>query len=271
MSRDVFRAETLAKLRRRLANLERSYGRPRHSSKVVPTGIDPLDTFLPNHGLPRGSLVEWLTPEAGAGAGTLAFLLTGKILASTPGAFLVLGGNRQLYPPAVSRLGIDLDRMIVVRPPKEGDAAWALEQALRCPGVAVAAGWFGHLDDLSFRRLQLAAESEDGLGLLLRPARFRQAPSWAHFRLLVEPVTSGHSEQASGPSDGSARPGTSPFASLQDRPPPSRGRCLRVELLHSQGGFRGGMVDLEIDDETGDVHSLSRLASPAPSQQAAEA
>ncbi len=40
-------------------------------------------------------------------------------------------------------------------------------------------------------------------------------------------------------------------------------RRLKVQLLHCRGRIEGGQVELEINDETGDVHLASRLASPA--------
>jgi hypothetical protein len=50
--------------------------------------------------------------------------------------------------------------------------------------------WPEKLDDHLFRRLQLAAEAGETLGLLLRPARALAEPSWAEVRWLVEPLSS---------------------------------------------------------------------------------
>ena len=72
------------------------------------------------------------------------------------------------YPPAAVRLGIALDRLLLVRVDNRADHDWALDQALRCPAVAAVMAWpealAGRLDGRTFRRLQLAAEAEREFG-----------------------------------------------------------------------------------------------------------
>src|SRR6185295_1802088 len=81
-----------------------------------------------------------------------------------------------------------LERMIVVRPRSEADQAWALDQALRCQGVAAVWCFAEERDSHAWRRWQLAAESSGVLGLLVREAEAREEPCWADLRLLVEPL-----------------------------------------------------------------------------------
>jgi hypothetical protein len=126
----------------------------------------------------------------------------------------------------------------------QADNLWALDQALRCPGVAAALAWPEKLDGRTFRRLQLAAEQGGGLGLLVRPERVRHEPSWAEVRLVVEPL-----------------PAVAPHAP----------RRLKVELLRSRGGANGGSVEVELDNETHPLHLASRLAPPTPHRRAAGA
>ena len=59
------------------------------------------------------------------------------------------------------------------------DELWALDQALRCPGVSAVWTWIDRLDPPAFRRLQLAAETGRTLGLLVRPASVRGRPTWS--------------------------------------------------------------------------------------------
>jgi len=126
----------------------------------------------------------------------------------------------------------------------QADNLWALDQALRCAGVAAVLAWPEKLDGRTFRRLQLAAEQGGGLGLLVRPEGVRHEPSWAEVRLVVEPL-----------------PAVGPHAP----------RRLKVELLRSRGGASGGSVELELDDETHPLHLVSRLARPASHRRAAGA
>lgn len=115
-------------------------------SETFSSGYPQLDRRLPDGGFARGTLVEWL---------------------------------------AAAGLGVDLKQLIVVRPANQADEAWAIDQALRCAGVAAVVCWPGKLDDRTFRRWQLAAEEGGTLGMLLRPLADRQQPSWAELRLLV--------------------------------------------------------------------------------------
>jgi protein ImuA len=141
-------------------------------------------------------------------------------------------------------LGIDPEGLIVVQAVSQADNLWALDQALRCPGVAAVLAWPEKLDGRTFRRLQLAAEQGGGLGLLVRSGRVRHESSWAEVRLAVEPL----------------------LATAPDDP-----RRLKVELLRCRGGSSGRSIEVELDDETHPLHLASRLAHPAAHRRAAGA
>lgn len=228
-------------LRQRIARIERStHGRA--DGNPVPSGCGPLDRILPEGGFRRGTLVEWLCPSEGSGTVTLALHAAAEACRQG-GTVVVLDRAREFYPPAAARLGIDLEQMIVVQAAGEADNAWALDQCLRCPGVAAVVAWPEGLDGRTFRRLQLAAEEGGGLGLLVRPHEVRGEPSWADVRLLVEP-----------------------------QPTRSRTRRrLRIHLVRCHGTTGGRCVDVEFDDETRDVHPAPRLAHPAAPRRAAGA
>jgi len=104
------------------------------------------------------------------------------------GALVVLDRRGELFPPAVVRLGIEPEQLVVVHAESAADNDWAMDQVLRSPAVAAVAVWPEKLDGRTFRRWQLAVEEGGGLGLLLRPASARSDPSWADVRLLVEPL-----------------------------------------------------------------------------------
>src|SRR5215204_3389676 len=64
------REALVATLRRQVARLEGS--RPPEDERPLSTGSEALDRLLPAGGLRRGTLVEYLSPGGGCGAGTLA-------------------------------------------------------------------------------------------------------------------------------------------------------------------------------------------------------
>jgi protein ImuA len=216
-------------LREQIAKLERTRqpaGRPPLSS-----GCPDLDRLLPEGGFRWGTLVEWLSAGEGGGASTLATLAAREACRSG-GVLVVLDASREFYAPAAARLGLELDRLIVLQAAGEADNLWALDQSLRSPAVAAVVAWPDRLDSHTFRRLQLAAEEGGGMGLLIRPAAARHEPSWAEVRLWVEPR---------------------PYAS-------SAGRRLLIEVLRSRGSAGGGSVEVEMDDETHTLHLAPRLA-----------
>ena len=225
--------ELVQSLRQEIARLEGS--RRPASGEAVSSGCGPLDKLLPRQGFQRGTLVEWLVAGEGSGGESLAFLAA-REACREGGALVVFDQAREFYPPAAIRLGIGTAGMIVVQAASQADNLWALDQALRCPGVAAALAWPEKLDGRTFRRLQLAAEQGGGLGFLVRPERVRGEPSWADVRLAVEPL-----------------PATGPHAP----------RRLAIELLHSRGGANGKRVEMEIDDETHSLYLASPLADPA--------
>ena len=225
-------------LRRQIARLERP--RPQGDATPVSSGCGPLDRLLSAGGFRPGTLVEWLAAGEGSGAATLA-LAAARRACDEGGALVVLDQRREFHPPAAVRLDIEPESLIVVQPGSEADHRWALDQSLRCPGVAAVLAWPEKLDGRTFRRLQLAAEEGGGLGLLIRPLAARHEPSWADVRLLVEPLLS------------------------------RKRRRLRVHLLRCHGAASGRNIELVIDDETHTVHPAARLADPAAYADAAGA
>ena len=128
----------IEELRRRIARLETA-GRT-DESPPISCGCNALDALLPDGGVRRGTLVEWLAEEDGTGATTLA-VLTAREACRQGGALVVVDGGRQFYPPAAVRLGIALDRLLLIRVDNRADHDWAFDQALRCSAVAAAIAW----------------------------------------------------------------------------------------------------------------------------------
>jgi protein ImuA len=226
------RDQLLSDLNERIRRLE---GRtPAADHSPIDLGIAPAGDWLPEQGLAVGSLLELLQPADGAGALTLALFLArracgeGKVL-------VVVDRHSRFYPPAAARLGIELDRLIVVHPRTPQDALLAVDQSLRAGAVGSVVCWPERLTTPAFRRLQLAAEAGGSLGLLLRPLTARRAPSFAAMRILVAPVASNEAA-----------------------------RRVRLEVLRCRGGKTGQSTILEIDDATGDVRVPSGLAAATP-------
>ena len=271
MTHPTDNSSTIQQLARQLRRYERRLQPVAGEEQLLSTGIAPLDDLLPDNGIARGSLMEWLSDTEGGGAGTLVFRVAAQLL-QAEGACVVIDPAAAFYPPGAGRLTDSLQQLIVVHPTNAADALWALEQSLRCRGVAVVICRLGHafesqLHTHAYRRLQLAAETSGAIGLLLRPARYRTHPSWADVRLLVEPLPGESREWKM------ANPASPPsiIHSLPSilHPLPAPDRQLQLTLLHCRGRTCGGFVKLEIDDETGDVRLAAELAAAANQAQPA--
>ena len=255
MSVSTNRRQTIQCLALQLRQLEQAGGRTEIGNTLLSTGVGPLDRLLPDGGVPPGTLIEWLSQGEGSGAGTIACTVAVHAM-QTNGVCVVIDRHRSFFPPAAWPLASNLDRTVVVHPANDRDTLWALEQSLRCSGVAVVLCRLDRLHDHAYRRLQLAAEAGGGVGLLLRPDKYRSQPSWADIRLLVETLPC------------ESRFGQKPSSGTDDF---STGRLLRITLIHCRGRAGGDAVELEIDDETGDVRLAPQLAAATDSIRATRA
>jgi cell division inhibitor SulA/protein ImuA len=158
---------------------------------VWSTGCGSLDARLPGGGWPTASLVEVLLDDTGLGEvqlflPALAACQRGGAHGGGDAPWLVwIAPPHEPYAPALAQQGIELSRLLVVRPGTATEALWAAEQALSSGVCAAVLLWLKGTDDRWLRRLKLAAEAGGALGVLFRPGRHRFESSPASLRLLV--------------------------------------------------------------------------------------
>jgi hypothetical protein len=159
---------------------------------VWSTGKGSLDARLPGGGWPTASLIEVLLDDTGLGEVQL-FLpalvacqrSAGQGSAGEAPWIVWISPPHEPYAPALAQQGIELGRLLVVRPTTATEALWAAEQALSSGVCAAVLLWLKGTDDRWLRRLKLAAEAGGALGVLFRPARHRFESSPASLRLLL--------------------------------------------------------------------------------------
>jgi hypothetical protein len=150
--------------------------------KAVPSGFAELDALLPGGGWPQGALTEIMMPRQGIGA--LRLLMPTLAQLSQGDRWICWVAPPHIpYAPALANAGIDLSRILLVHPRGQQDGLWAVEQSLRSGNCAAVLAWPTLDDKAILRRLQLAAESGDALGVLFRPRHFVQRPSAAALRI----------------------------------------------------------------------------------------
>jgi hypothetical protein len=107
--------------------------------KVLSLGWPELDAALPEGGLPRG-VVELASPHALGGGTSVALAAVRAAQAKDPRAWCAwLDPEGTLYAPGVAMAGVDLSRLLVVRPPRLdlGRIAVKVAAAAACDVIVV--------------------------------------------------------------------------------------------------------------------------------------
>lgn len=151
----------------------------------LPTGLAELDTLLQGNGWPQGALTEILSPDTGSGG--LRLLLPALAQLSRGERWIVFVAPPYIpYAPALARAGVNLSRLLWVHAQRGVDGLWATEQSLRAGTCAAVLAWPAAADTASLRRLQLAAETGNAVGVLFRPESAVMESSPAALRLRLE-------------------------------------------------------------------------------------
>ena len=194
--------QLLQRLRSRIAAIERGGSGSLHDDECLddclPLGVSEIDEHLPWGGLATGAVHEILDGDAPTSNSTtkIGGALNGAVTAfaaaiagkaqharARPIVWIAprITARESLYAPGLAGFGLDPADLIAVRVPPGGDfaatALWAMEEALRASTVGLVCAEIEALDLTASRRLQLAAETGGGLGLLLRRDVRRDAGS----------------------------------------------------------------------------------------------
>jgi len=142
---------------------------PPVAGKAKGIGLGPLESAFPNGVFPTGTIHEMIcpVPEQAAATGGLMAGVLGRLM-QQGGVCLWVSTSRKLFPLSLTVFDVEPDRMIFIDLQREKDVLWAMEEALKCEGLAAV---IAEVRDISFaqsRRLQLAVESSKVTGFLLR-------------------------------------------------------------------------------------------------------
>ena len=175
---------TVERLREQIHKLQAA---PRTYLAALRTGIAPFDGLFPGGGLPLGQAVE-LWGEAASGRTSLA--LRAVAAAHREGRLAAfLDGPRELYPPAAAALGVQLERLLIVRPKAPGQLIWSAVQLLRSGAFACVVLDLTHTGVrpslAEGRKLCDAAQKSGSLLLMLTPP---ESPAEGMTRVRTEPL-----------------------------------------------------------------------------------
>ncbi len=129
-----------------------------------------------------------------AAGGAQAAALIGRLMASE-GACVWIGPRRTVYPPGLKAYGIEPDRVVFVDVRNEKEGLWAVEEALKCEGLAAVVGEIRDVSFLASRRFQLAVEQSRVTGFLLRDRPRNRQPIATVARWQITPLPGGTEAQ----------------------------------------------------------------------------
>jgi protein ImuA len=164
---------------------------PPPAGEVRGIGLGPLESAFPNGVFPTGTIHEMLcsVPEQAAATGGLIGGLLARLM-QQGGACLWISLGRKLFPPALTAFDVEPHRVIFIDLQREKDVLWAMEEALKCPGLAAVVAEVREISFAQSRRLQLAVESSKVTGFLLRNDPRKAGTTTCAARWQISPLPS---------------------------------------------------------------------------------
>jgi len=163
----------------------------RMARTVQKTGFSVLDALLPDHGWPNGAVME--VSVSTWGIGELSLWLPAIREHQRQGRYASCLAPPYLpYAPAFHQAGVDLERLhYIAAPIRDRDLFWAAEKLLGCSACGLVLAWPQTLSSLELRRLQLAAQQNEGRICLFRLASWQWEARGASLQLQLASHTGG--------------------------------------------------------------------------------
>ncbi|WP_432697522.1 translesion DNA synthesis-associated protein ImuA [Marinobacterium sp. YM272] len=153
------------------------------------SGYPELDARL-GGGWLKGQLIELL--HAGEGRGELRLIWPLLRRAAPERPVFWIDPPHQPYALALLQADIRPEAQQLVRTHSLKERLWAIEQALKSGCAPLVLGWLdAQVATAALRRLQLAAQTGGGLGIILRPDSVRAQSSPAAYRLHLDSGAAG--------------------------------------------------------------------------------
>ncbi|CDM25474.1 RecA/RadA recombinase [Castellaniella defragrans 65Phen] len=158
----------------------------RQATAVVPTGWAPLDRELPGGGWPTQSLTEVLAAQPAAVEWRLLAPALRQV-AARGGQIVAVGPPHPPYLPGLRQEGLDERCFVWIDARTPAERLWTAEQLLKANACGAVVAWLPQARPEQVRRLQVCAQSCEGLAFLCRPAAARHESSAAPLRVQADP------------------------------------------------------------------------------------
>ncbi|MES2774388.1 MAG: Error-prone repair protein ImuA [Bacteroidota bacterium] len=161
------KADIIARLQREILPLQGL--KPALKNAALNAALGPVRHAFHGASFPLGAIHEFVANGMEDAAATGGFVngLMSQLL-KNKGVAVWISGIRTIFPPALQLFGIQPDTIIFIDLKKETEILWAMEEALKCKGLAAVIGEMKELSFTASRRLQLAVEQSQVTGFVLR-------------------------------------------------------------------------------------------------------
>lgn len=160
------KAEILAQLQKEILPLQGF--KPVAGFTGFDAGLGFIKTAFPNATFPLGAIHEFICSSPEDMSASCGFVSAIVSAIMQQGGVTLWIGPSIIFPPALKAFGIEPDKVIFVHLQKNKEILWAMEEALRCNGLAAVIAEPGVLGFTESRRLQLAVEQSRVTGFMLR-------------------------------------------------------------------------------------------------------
>jgi hypothetical protein len=158
--------------------------------RTIATGFAVLDQHLPDGGWPVGTLTEILVEDVTYSP--LWLLLPALITLAPQRPWQAWIRPPAIpYAPGLHQNGLDLSKILLIRPTRHTDVLWSAEQSLRSRACSAVLFWSDKLQRAATRRLQLAAEHGQTLGICFQNHHGTNSHSMASLRLHCRHTANG--------------------------------------------------------------------------------
>ena len=161
------KANIIAQLQKEILPLQGF--KTKSTNNLQDVGLGPIKYAFPNAAFPLGAIHEFLyvSPEDAAATGGFVSGILSSLMRNK-GAIIWICSSLKIFPPALTTFGVSPDKVIFVVLQKEKEVFWAMEEALKCEGLAAVIAEMTELNFTTSRRLQLAVEQSRVTGFILR-------------------------------------------------------------------------------------------------------
>jgi protein ImuA len=151
-------------------------------STVISSGFACLDDELPGSGWPSGSCTEILQAQPSVAEWRLLAPAIKQVVAAGKDV-VVVGPPKVPHLPGLQRIGLDERRLVWVHAETPAERLWVTEQLVKANATGLLLSWLPQARQEQIRRLQVCAQSSEGLVFLCRPIAAQFESSAAPLRV----------------------------------------------------------------------------------------